>query len=418
MEWLVTGCELMLEEQHFGGSIVTFLVECKGDCYYLAKPQAPYERLQISVQKCNLFYSAQISKSSVFKIILLEGTTDLVSICSATNSSMYVGMAEDGSLSVADTASIFRIKSNNVNSVNIRVPYKLCSWQLHRFVLEGYLHLSNIVDENIVYECNKKLNRYLGTPSFLVGGGAQVGLGKLAGCASNCKEVKDLISPKVLDIVESLMGGSCDVDNISGQIAFRFPEETPCSANTVWHTDDLRRGQMHGFTLLIGICLSDVEDNDSGNLCVWPNSHILIHQSLVKDSRHGAIDNTKLQAMFHHQCSNFENITDGHPHTDIGSISEMESAHDNEPLLPSLGSPLQLHAKKGDMFLLHPNLAHAGGVNHSSDIRRMVYFRVKKKFTDESWESVGNNHKCDIFYDLPGVKSALRSLRHYNNIIC
>ncbi len=417
MDWLVTGSELCLEEQRLGGHVINFLVECKGDFYYLAKPEAPYERLQLSVQKRALFYAAQVSKSSLFKISLVEGTTDVLSVCSAIDGSLYVGVAEDGNLAIYDHESLFRIKPTSLRAVEVRERYQLCSWQLNRFVLEGYLHLPNIVDEKLVFECNKKLNHYLGLPNFLVAGGAQLGLGKLAGSASNCKEVKDLIAPKVLDILESLLGGPCDLDNISGQIAFRFPEETASSSNSIWHTDDLRRGQMHGFSLLLGICLSDVEEDYSGNLCVWPNSHILIHQSLVQDNKYGAIDSGKLQGMYRHQCNNFTTIDDDCPTDSVESIEEAETTHDNEPPLPSLGSPVQLHAKKGDIFLLHPNLAHAGGVNHSSDIRRMVYFRLKKKVVDESWESLGVKHKSDMFYDLPGVKGAVQSLAFYSSVL-
>jgi ectoine hydroxylase-related dioxygenase (phytanoyl-CoA dioxygenase family) len=53
------------------------------------------------------------------------------------------------------------------------------------------------------------------------------------------------------------------------------------------------------------------------------------------------------------------------------------NVHNNEPELPSLGEPLQMLAEAGDVLLLHPDTAHAGGPNASSEIRRMVYFRVK-----------------------------------------
>ena len=44
-----------------------------------------------------------------------------------------------------------------------------------------------------------------------------------------------------------------------------------------WHTDGLRQGKKHSFSLLVGIDLSDTIVPNNGNLCVWPKSHLHIH---------------------------------------------------------------------------------------------------------------------------------------------
>jgi Phytanoyl-CoA dioxygenase (PhyH) len=55
--------------------------------------------------------------------------------------------------------------------------------------------------------------------------------------------------------------------------------------------------------------------------------------------------------------------------------------HDNEPAnLPSLGPPVHVKMKIGDIVLLHPDLAHTGGPNLSYDIRKMLYFRLRCRF--------------------------------------
>ena len=46
---------------------------------------------------------------------------------------------------------------------------------------------------------------------------------------------------------------------------------------TDWHTDGLRQGRMHSFTLLVGVALSPMTVPNTGNLCVWPGSHKKIH---------------------------------------------------------------------------------------------------------------------------------------------
>lgn len=72
------------------------------------------------------------------------------------------------------------------------------------------------------------------------------------------------------------------------------------------------------------------------------------------------------------------------------------------------------------MVFLHPDLAHAGAQNiNSSEIRRMLYFRVKISTNStgtsgkqasslfNSWEEVEVSHERDMWCDLPGVRSQL-----------
>jgi len=97
---------------------------------------------------------------------------------------------------------------------------------------------------------------------------------------------------------------------------------------------------------------------------------------------HGGLDIPELKKMIgmsqeeEEEEDRFEAIT---RHL-MGRKVEEEGAglHDNEPEdLPPLGPPLQVKAKAGDIFLLHPETAHEGGPNYSDEIRSMVYFRLR-----------------------------------------
>lgn len=215
-----------------------------------------------------------------------------------------------------------------------------------------------------------------------------------------------------------------------------------------WHTDGLRQGKSHGFrfviarsrvmlilslllSILLGVVLSDIESEFCGNLMVWPGSHLLLHR--CKTTEQGALDEEKLAL-----------IVQQKPFSDLRAISAVrvkhvpqksnndnrshngeDQTHDNEPELPSLGCPHQITAKAGvslcpyndhylknyltsqDILLLHPDLAHAGGPNYSSDIRKMIYFRIKARPAGTSWDSVVQQHNGDMWVDLPGVRNIL-----------
>lgn len=63
--------------------------------------------------------------------------------------------------------------------------------------------------------------------------------------------------------------------------------------------------------------------------------------------------------------------------------------------------------------MLHPDLAHAGAPNLHCEVRRMLYFRLKRRVgrgaesAFPSWEALVREHEKDLFCDLPGVTQAL-----------
>jgi hypothetical protein len=289
--------------------------------------------------------------------------------------------------------------------------------------------LSSVILPAKVFECSRLLMHHLGIPGDLSAGGTQDGYGKLGGSLSNCSEIRSLLlhpqsskgaSISLLNIIEEMLGvGRVDMGSISGQIALRFPENiqdsvTCClnsdsfnfshmpdgtlSIGSAWHTDGFRQGKYHGFSLLVGICLSDCVDDFSGNLLLWPGSHVPIHKSII--GQHGGLDLDLLARLVNDEVSEEVNEKFSSATETTEAVVTERILHENAPTnLPSLGEPLQMHFKAGDVVLVHPDTAHCGGPNFSAVIRNMVYFRIKRIAIRESDET----YRHDMWVDLPGV---------------
>jgi ectoine hydroxylase-related dioxygenase (phytanoyl-CoA dioxygenase family) len=315
--------------------------------------------------------------------------------------------------------------------------------QLQQFVSQGFLHLPAMADLVKLDECLALLNRQLGTPGAIVPGGAQPGLGKLQGSITQHAAVRALATDsRVLEAVNALMGPSaCCTDNLTAQIAHRFPQteqdgERRCiEEGRCWHTDGMRRGRVHPFSLLLGVALSDVDMDWNGNLLVWPGTHRLIHCCL--ENEFGAIDCGKLQLLLDGRVqldaaratagtrgATREPLAPADAEDAVNAAAcagacvpmmgdRAEAAeqriHDNAPPnLPALGRPLQVRVGKGDIVLLHPDLAHAGGANYGPHVRTMLYFRLKSKTHDgRTWQHVSDEHARDLWADCsPAVREA------------
>jgi hypothetical protein len=241
------------------------------------------------------------------------------------------------------------------------------------FMQNGYLQIRGAVPLSLANAALKRINHDLGIPGNMIDGGVEGSI-KLAGNTSNSDAVLDLYYlSDVCKYVEALVGADQVVPPQGAQIALRFPElgEPREPLGTEWHTDGMRQGRLHPFTLLAGIALSNVPEPLCGNLTVFPGSHASLHKQLTVDGKlHGHDD----------ECYKADSVW-------------------GDGTLPDLGTPVQLLAARGDVVLAHPNLAHRGGLNFSPDIRYQVYFRIKHKQLDELQD------KCaaDLWADLQGL---------------
>ena len=156
-------------------------------------------------------------------------------------------------------------------------------------------------------------------------------------------------NPRAWSYVRSLVGDRRVERPRECQIALRFPrpEGTPRTLDAPhldgYHTpynglpDD---GVVHGFTLLLGIMLSDVDEPLSGNFTVWPGTHLKLERHF-RD--HGV-----------HSLERGDVTTSG----------------------IRLPRPIPITGKSGDIVLAHYQLAHAASPNLSGDIRYMCFFRL------------------------------------------
>jgi hypothetical protein len=278
--------------------------------------------------------------------------------------------------------------------------------QLQQLYHYGYVHISSLVEPRKIEDCVKLLNHYLGVAGSIVRGGVQGNdFGKFEGGITRRPEVLSLIEGSLTEIIEnSLLAGAGCIDkttsNLQAQIAYRFPElhspyeymglqpsspgpvsgsdaVTGLDLSTVpWHTDGLRQGRAHGFTILVGICLADTDRLLAGNLLIWPRTHKLLH--VCKTNEYGALDMESLdmflsggfdcramltddekQAIFDEdqaeRMHHGRTISRKNSNTIISRTTSLnQSDHENEPTnLPSLGNPISLIMKAGVNGILY-----------------------------------------------------------------
>ncbi len=125
------------------------------------------------------------------------------------------------------------------------------------------------------------------------------------------------------------------------------------------------------FTMLAGIPLTDQRSPSSGNLWVWPGSH-LAHEALFRERGPQV-----LQQTFGH------------------------STLLSPPV--SLGPPVELHLGRGDLLLSHYLLGHNKGGNTTSTVRRTIYFRLQAEGHDER----GDAPFLDAWHEYAPVRAAL-----------
>ncbi|KAG6613444.1 Protein involved in biosynthesis of mitomycin antibiotics/polyketide fumonisin [Phytophthora cinnamomi] len=276
-------------------------------------------------------------------------------------------------LTVVSTRAAFALDPTRSLMTQSRHSSILSESQRRSFIQHGYLQIRGAVSLPLANAALRRINHDLGIPGNMIDGGVEGNI-KLAGNTSNSDAILDLYYlSDVCKYVEALVGADQIVAPQGAQIALRFPElgEPREPLGTEWHTDGMRQGRLHPFTLLAGIALSNVPEPLCGNLTVFPGSHVSLHSRLTADGKLRGYDDECYKA---------------------GSVW-------GDGTLPDLGVPVQLLAARGDLVLAHPNLAHRGGLNFSPDIRYQVYFRIKHKQLDQLQDQC----TTDLWADLQGL---------------
>lgn len=250
-------------QQGHGGEkeeIKVIVDEKKSGIFTVALVVHPYQRIR--VRDDGLVDSSDlVGKNSFFSLEESSEAPDEIYLKSTVRSkdgasqSFYL-YPLNGSLVTSTTPQRLKVQVEQLSMASlVTVPkdinFSLEPWLKRRFAHEGFLHIPNAVSKAKVIQCQRLLMHHLGIPGSVVAGGAQDGLGKLAGSLSNSLEIRELLlGEKILMMIADLMGGLDNIDgltNLSAQIALRFPEISTSPAPVQWHTDGLRQGRSHGF---------------------------------------------------------------------------------------------------------------------------------------------------------------------------
>lgn len=242
------------------------------------------------------------------------------------------------------------------------------------FVKNGYLHVKRAVDNKLVNEALRAINYHLGQ---LKVNGAKPDPGPGFSMASQDVHVLDLLhQSSVWTLAHRLVGVGKVQTKSQAQCALRFPEPGS-SMNHVdigqlpWHVDGANVHKRSPFTFLLGICLSDQTQENIGNLCVYPGSHLQCYRAL-----HAANE------------------------VDPGQPPRENVWQGRRPKMQS--EPQQMLLQPGDAVFIHSKLAHTVAPNYSPNIRYQVYFRVFHMDHDPA--------RVTLWEEFEGVQSALEEM--------
>lgn len=212
----------------------------------------------------------------------------------------------------------------------------------------GYLKVPGVVPRAMVDEALQAIN-------WNVGQGMNVSDMPVYHSQSFCPEVKgtpviaDIFNKTpVFSICESLIEKGQIKETKGGQVALRFPQmrnleqpmkpPSPHIDGTYAPNNGVPKDEIHNFTMLVGVYLSDVIRENAGNFTVWPGSH------------------WKFAAHFRQHG--------------VASLAK------GMPKIPDMPEPEQMLGQAGDVFFVHHMLGHTATPNYSPHVRYALFFRV------------------------------------------
>lgn len=156
------------------------------------------------------------------------------------------------------------------------------------------------------------------------------------------KDILNLFTPLLRFRIEACFGNVIDPSCIAGAQYARVDQGT--TSEQGMHVDgaaDPNQPYVAHYGLLVGVCLTDLSQENSGNLIVWPGSHVLVAEAWRKAA----------------------------PQNIVAAI--------HTPL-PIAAPKQQLLMQVGDVVITHHLLLHSAGPNTSgAPDRDMAYFRVR-----------------------------------------
>lgn len=265
--------------------------------------------------------------------------------------------------------------------------------QLEFFAENGYIHLRNIVPQHMVQKALSIIDAAYEAKDYDVSDANPWDI--VPSFRDNIKTHPEILtifnSTCLFDMCQQLLGHGKAFGVGRAQVALREPNQVmrqrgmglhDIADAKSWHIDGGTGKHAHlasPFTLLVGVALSDGQDVDEnrGQLLVWPKSHRVIHPVVAERVRKGL-------------------VKDG--------LSIFGGDRKNKP---DVGLPMRVLMKSGDVVLAHQRLAHSGGPNLSTLIRKNLYFRVFHKHHQQNLAS-GAILNGSVFTEYEGIREISR----------
>ena len=228
--------------------------------------------------------------------------------------------------------------------------------ELHRFITDGYLVVTDVVPEPLLRAADEEIDKLIAEVAPDEGdGGPGTNLWFRPTKELPCCDAALRESP-ALGIAEELVAPQT-LDNAFGhiQVAATVPpyQHIPRGPHLDGHAP--HQETPASFTILAGVILTDQTAPQRGNLWVWPSSH-LIHQKLFAERGTSAL-----------------RASSGHP-----TLLDPPVHYETKG---------EVRAKRGDLLLAHYLTGHNKGGNAGPDVRRTIYYRLAVPGHRDHWES-------------------------------
>ncbi|PXF41745.1 hypothetical protein BWQ96_08534 [Gracilariopsis chorda] len=260
-----------------------------------------------------------------------------------------------GSFSMNFHVSEYPSRPSEIRKV---LPWVLDASQTEQLLSQGYTVIKNVIPADVVKKALGHISSARKNENYVLRNGS--GLPSFYDAVQEADQIMNLMTTSSLQrLLESIYDSEIEILGGAGQIAIRPVDEDLVKrgvdkhkrANrTAWHVDEGGSGKYvqrpADFSLLVGVALTDSEgDVNSGQLNVWPGSHVKLHEALQE-----------------------------HLRRDVEGITPNVRFTEGRP---DIGKPVRVCVLKGDVVLAHQRLGHCGGPNVVQE-RIMVYFRVRK----------------------------------------
>jgi len=161
--------------------------------------------------------------------------------------------------------------------------------------------------------------------------------------ASDFDVLKLFYESPVYQVIQRLLGEG-DVQRVSIADIIVIPptllSSDSSSLGQRWQIDGFtNKGEHSPYTLLVGIALSDFDEIDEGNVCIYPGSHLSLQQDFINE---------------------------------IKFKRDIYSNSSPNPLKKDLGRPHQINLVTGDVVIMTQKLAYTIADNNTSDNKLMV----------------------------------------------